>query len=323
MLNGKRICITGGTGSFGQAFLQTVLRRYPAVKEIVLFGRDEQKHFETMRRYPPARYPVRYLIGDVRDKRRLVEALRGCDIVVHAAAMKHVHLAEMQPMEAIKSNILGTQNLIEAAIENGVGQVVGLSTDKAADAVNVYGATKFLTERLLVSAHETYGGEGWRFNVVRYGNIFGSRGSVVPIFEQSKASGVLPITDPEMTRFSMTLAQSAALVLFALSRPKGGEIVVPLLPSYKVADLARAVCPSCRHDIVGMRPGEKKHEILIGEEESLRTTKVGEYYVVAPESEGTRSEHESERWQYDSYTNPRRLDEEELRRLLLQESGIA
>ncbi len=283
MLNNKSILITGGTGSFGRAFVRTVLQRYPDVKRVVVLSRDELKQFDMAHsmgdKVPKA---VRFFIGDVRDGERMRRALEGIDIVVHAAALKQVPAAEYNPFECIKTNVLGAQNVIEACLDNGVQRVVALSTDKAAAPVNLYGATKLCSDKLFVAANNIKGARDLRFSVVRYGNVMGSRGSVVPFFVNKRDSGVLPITHPEMTRFTISLEEGVEMVLWALQQAWGGEIFVPKIPSYRITDIARAVAPQAEQRVVGIRPGEKLHEEMITLSDSLNTVDLGRYFAILP-----------------------------------------
>ncbi|MEQ1905251.1 MAG: UDP-N-acetylglucosamine 4,6-dehydratase (inverting) [Pirellulaceae bacterium] len=278
----KTVMITGGTGSFGQKCGQMLLAM--GVKKLILFSRDEQKHVNLSRdMFPPAKYPqVRYFIGDVRNLDRLKLAMRGVDIVIHAAAMKHVDMAEYNPQECIATNIGGAENVIRAAIECGVERVVALSTDKAASPINLYGATKLCSDKLFVAANSLAGEDGPRFSVVRYGNVLGSNGSVVPFFLQQRKRGVLPITDPEMTRFIITLEQGVQLVFTALEWMHGGEVFVPKIPSTTVRDIALAVAPDCETKIVGIRPGEKLHECMIPADEARQTIEFREHFIIQP-----------------------------------------
>lgn len=286
MLNGKTILVTGATGSFGQKFVRTVLARYPDVRKIIVFSRDELKQFEMHQELPVSRYGcLRYFLGDIRDEARLKRAFEGVDCVVHAAALKQVPAAEYNPMEFIKTNVFGAENIINAALATGVSHVVALSTDKASAPINLYGATKLCSDKLFVSANNFKGSHPIRFSVVRYGNVMGSRGSVIPFFLQRRKSGVLPITDAEMTRFNITLEEGVELVLMALEKARGGEIFVPRIPSYRILDLAEAVGPSCRLEYVGIRPGEKIHEDLITDSDAPTTLEYDEYFVLTPHSE--------------------------------------
>jgi UDP-N-acetylglucosamine 4,6-dehydratase/5-epimerase len=283
MLTGKSILVTGGTGSFGKKFIETVLERYPTVARLVVYSRDELKQAEMAQVFSPEQYPqLRYFIGDVRDKDRLWRAMEGIDTVVHAAALKHVPVCEYNPFEAIKTNVLGAQNVIESAMDRGVSKVVALSTDKAAAPINLYGATKLASDKLFVAANNFRGSHDIRFSVVRYGNVMGSRGSVIPFFLNKRDSGKLPITDPKMTRFNITLEEGVDLVLFALQNMWGGEMFVPKIPSYRITDVAEAIGPDCEQEIVGIRPGEKLHEEMITETDSLSTVEFDRYYVVLP-----------------------------------------
>lgn len=282
-LSGKRILVTGGTGSFGKKFVETVLDRFPDVKRIIVYSRDELKQYEMEQVFCEDRYPqMRYFIGDVRDKDRLARAMQGVDIVVHAAALKHVPVAEYNPFEAIKTNVLGAENVIETAIDAGVERVVALSTDKAAAPINLYGATKLCSDKLFVAANNFKGPRDIRFSVVRYGNVTGSRGSVIPFFLKKRAEGCLPITDERMTRFNITLEEGVELVLMALDRMWGGELYVPKIPSYRIRDVAEAVAPGARLDVIGIRPGEKLHEDLITETDALNTVEFDDYFVILP-----------------------------------------
>jgi len=283
MLNNKSILITGGTGSFGQAFVKNVLQRFPDIKRLVIFSRDELKQFEMAQEFSTKQYPaIRYFIGDVRDRNRLRRALHGIDTVVHAAALKQVPAAEYNPMEFIHTNIMGAENLVEACIDTGVEQVVALSTDKAAAPINLYGATKLCSDKLIVAANNYSGSADQRFSVVRYGNVMGSRGSVIPFFLDKAKEGVLPITDPAMTRFNITLQEGVDMVIWALEHALGGEIFVPKIPSYRITDVAKAIGPNCRQEVVGIRAGEKIHEEMITESDSLATVDLGCYYAILP-----------------------------------------
>jgi UDP-N-acetylglucosamine 4,6-dehydratase (inverting) len=326
MLTGKSILVTGGTGSFGKKFIATILRRYPGVRRVVVFSRDELKQFEMSQQYPPDRFPqVRFFIGDVRDRERIVRAMEGIDIVVHAAALKQVPACEYNPFEAIKTNIMGAQNVVEAAIERRVQKVVALSTDKAAAPINLYGATKLCSDKLFVSANNYKGNRDIKFSVVRYGNVMGSRGSVIPFFLKKRHEGVLPITDPRMTRFNITLEQGVDLVLYALMHMWGGEIFVPKIPSYRITDLAEAIAPNCRHEVVGIRPGEKLHEEMITETDALNSIEFENYFVILPATplwdvnkfvEAFHGSRCPDGFKYNSGTNTQWLSVPELRQLI-------
>lgn len=288
MLNHKSVLVTGGTGSFGKAFISTVLARYPDIKRLVVFSRDELKQYEMAQRFPDTQHPtIRYFIGDVRDTARVRRALEGIDIVVHAAALKQVPAAEYNPFECIKTNVLGAQNVIEGCLDSGVERVVALSTDKAAAPINLYGATKLCSDKLFVAANNIRGHRDIRFSVVRYGNVMGSRGSVVPFFLAQRSSGVLPITDPAMTRFNIGLQEGVDMVLWSLEHARGGEILVPKIPSYRITDVATAIGPECEQRVVGIRPGEKVHEEMITTSDSQNTVDLGGYYSILPVSPGT------------------------------------
>ncbi len=282
-LNGQTILITGGTGSLGQKLTEVILERWPDVKRLVIFSRDEQKQFHMAQNFPMEKYPaIRYFIGDIRDYDRLERALRGIDIVIHTAAMKHVPIAEYNPMECVKTNVLGAENLINACLETGVKNVVALSTDKAAAPINLYGATKLCSDKLFVAANNVTGFNPIKFSVVRYGNVMGSNGSVIPFFMNKRKEGVLPITDPSMTRFNISLLEGVELVLYAMEKAWGGEIFVPKIPSYKITAVAEAVGPECKTNIVGVRAGEKIHEEMITVSDSFTTYDLGAYYAILP-----------------------------------------
>ena len=274
------LLITGGTCSFGQAFVAEVIRRFPKIRRLVVFSRDELKQFEMAQKFPESKHKnLRFFIGDVRDRNRLRRALEGIDTVVHAAALKQVPAAEYNPMEFIHTNVLGAENLVEACVDAGVKRVVALSTDKAAAPINLYGATKLCSDKLFVAANN-YIGKDTVFSVVRYGNVLGSRGSVIPFFLEKVKTKELPITDPAMTRFNITLQEGVEMVLWALQNALGGEIFVPKIPSYRITDVAKAIGPSCRQKIVGIRPGEKVHEEMITTSDSLNTVDLGDYYAI-------------------------------------------
>lgn len=283
MLNNKSILITGGTGSLGKALTKHILTKYPSVKKLIIFSRDEQKQFQMAQEYPESNYPqVRFFIGDVRDKERIKRALKGVNYVIHAAAMKHVPIAEYNPDECIKTNVNGAQNMVDACLETGVERVVALSTDKACAPINLYGATKLTSDKLFVAANNIKGTNPIRFSVVRYGNVMGSNGSVIPFFINKRKEGKLPITDPNMTRFNISLQGGVDMVMHALEYAWGGEIFVPKIPSYKITDVAEAIGPECEQIVVGIRPGEKIHEEMITPSDSFYTYDLGKYYVILP-----------------------------------------
>lgn len=282
-LKDKSILITGGSGSLGKALTSHILSFYPDVKRLVIFSRDEQKQFEMAQEYPANLYPqIRFFIGDVRDKDRLIRAMAGIDFVIHAAAMKHVPIAEYNPDECIKTNIGGAQNVVDACLATKVERVVALSTDKACAPINLYGATKLTSDKLFIAANNIKGVNPIRFSVVRYGNVMGSNGSVIPFFIKKKREGKLPITDPNMTRFNISLQGGVDMVMHALFNAWGGEIFVPKIPSYKIMDLATAIGPNCEHVVVGIRPGEKVHEEMITPSDSFYTYDLGKYYTILP-----------------------------------------
>ena len=285
MLNNKSILITGGTGSLGKELVKTILQSWPDVRRIVVYSRDEQKQFKMAQEYPSDKFPaMRFFIGDVRDRDRLQRALNGVDFVVHAAAMKHVHIAEYNPDECVKTNVGGAANVIEAVLKSDVSRVVALSTDKACAPINLYGATKLTSDKLFIAANNIRGKQDVRFAVVRYGNVMGSNGSVIPFFLDKKHTGVLPITDKHMTRFNISLKEGVAMVLHALEVAWGGELFVPKIPSYRILELAEAVGPECEHRVVGIRPGEKIHEEMITASDSFTTYDLGKYYVILPQT---------------------------------------
>lgn len=327
MLNGKNILITGGTGSFGKKFVQIVLDNYKP-ERLIIFSRDELKQFEMSQRWSVKKYPcIRYFLGDVRDRNRLIRAFHHVDYVVHAAALKQVPAAEYNPAEFIKTNILGAMNIIDAALYNNVSKVIALSTDKACNPINLYGATKLCSDKLFVAAnvYRTIGQEKL-FSVVRYGNVVGSRGSVVPFFKERSQTGVLPITDPRMTRFWITLDQAVHFVLKVFELSKGGEIFVPKIPSMNITDLAKAIGPHCRLETVGIRPGEKIHETLIGEDEGRYTYEYRECYVVRQNIAANEADSNeingghpcSEGFCYDSANNSETISIEKLQDVLEQ-----
>ncbi|MDQ3083142.1 MAG: UDP-N-acetylglucosamine 4,6-dehydratase (inverting) [Gemmatimonadota bacterium] len=327
MLNGKTVLITGGTGSFGQRFTEMVLREY-SPKRLIVFSRDELKQSEMSLRFGEDEYPnIRYFIGDVRDRDRLYRAFDGVDIVVHAAALKQVLAAEYNPIEAVKTNVLGAANVIDAAIDRGVAKVIALSTDKAAGPVSLYGATKLCSDKLFVAANSYSGQHRTRFSVVRYGNVLGSRGSVIPFFQQQQKTGKLSITDPRMTRFWITLEQGVQFVLSCLDHMAGGEIFVPKIPSMKLIDLARVIGPDCEFEVVGRRPGEKLHELMVGEDDAHNTLEYDNYYAIHPTVRvWSKNEPPStnggrpcpEGFRYSSETNDQWLTVPELERMIDQ-----
>jgi len=327
MLNTKSILVTGGTGSFGKAFVRKVLSDYPNIRRLVIYSRDELKQYEMAQDFPLREFPqLRYFLGDVRDGTRLNQAIEGIDIVVHAAALKQVPAAEYNPFEFIKTNILGAQNVIEACLANNVKSVVALSTDKAAAPVNLYGATKLCSDKLFTAANNIRGNRDIKFSVVRYGNVMGSRGSVVPYFKKMQKTGVLPITHPEMTRFSISLEDGVEMVLWALANAHGGEIFVPKIPSYRITDIANAIGPDCEHKLTGIRPGEKLHEEMITSADAKNTVDLGCYYaILAPSCELTVESYcmqyggkpVKSDFAYTSNTNPHFLSVKDLTEILL------
>ncbi|MEW4465205.1 UDP-N-acetylglucosamine 4,6-dehydratase (inverting), partial [Vibrio cholerae] len=323
----KTVLITGGTGSFGKQFVKTILNCYPAVKKIVIFSRDELKQFELKQQYPHNQYPqLRFFIGDVRDRNRMIQACEGVDVIIHAAAIKQVDTAEYNPTECIRTNIDGAENVINAALQCGVKDVVALSTDKACAPINLYGATKLASDKLFTAANNIKGSKNIRFSVVRYGNVMGSRGSVIPFFLKKRAEGVLPITHEEMTRFNISLQDGVNMVMYALEHHLGGEIFVPKIPSYKILDIAKAIAPECKTEVVGIRPGEKLHEEMITDTDSLNTIDLGKYYAILPSVSFTYTEqeylehHKAEKvpfgFKYNSGTNTEWESIESLRELI-------
>lgn len=283
LLDKKSILVTGATGSFGKRFVEMVLKRYPGLRRLIVFSRDELKQFEMRQIFPEEKYPqMRYFLGDVRDRDRLLRAFEGVDVVIHAAALKQVPAAEYNPMEFIKTNVIGAENVVECCIDAGVSDVVALSTDKACAPVNLYGASKLCSDKIFVAANNYVGSHRTKFSVVRYGNVMGSRGSVIPYFLARAGEETLPITDPRMTRFNITLDEGVEMVLFALENALGGEIFVPKIPSYRIVDVAEAIAPEAGHRIVGIRPGEKIHEEMITDADAPMTVDLGSYFVVLP-----------------------------------------
>ncbi|KGO83045.1 UDP-N-acetylglucosamine 4,6-dehydratase (inverting) [Flavobacterium cauense R2A-7] len=284
MLNNKSILITGGTGSLGKELTKTILEKWPNVKRLVIYSRDEQKQFQMAQEFPESQYPaIRYFIGDVRDLERLKRAFNDIDYVIHAAAMKHVHIAEYNPDECVKTNIGGAENVIKACLSSNVTKVVALSTDKACAPINLYGATKLTSDKLFIAANNIKGKQDIKFSVVRYGNVMGSNGSVIPFFMKKREEGVLPITDVNMTRFNISLQGGVDMVLHALDTAWGGELFVPKIPSYRILDVAQAIAPNCEHRVIGIRPGEKVHEEMITSSDSFTTYDLGKYYVILPQ----------------------------------------
>mgnify|MGYP000188325702 FL=1 len=283
-LNGKSVLITGGTGSLGKALTKIIFERWPQVKRLVIYSRDEQKQFQMAQEYPDTKYPaIRYFIGDVRDLERLKRAFTNVDYVIHAAAMKHVHIAEYNPDECVKTNIGGAENVIQAALATNISRVVALSTDKACAPINLYGATKLTSDKLFIAANNIRGARDIKFSVVRYGNVMGSNGSVIPFFMAKRKEGVIPITDTTMTRFNISLTDGVEMVLHALFEAWGGELFVPKIPSYNIMTVANAVAPSCEHRVIGIRPGEKIHEEMITSSDSFTTYDLGKYFVILPQ----------------------------------------
>ena len=322
----QSVLITGGTGSFGKAFIADALRNRPEVERLVIFSRDELKQWELQQLFPRKEFPqIRFFIGDVRDRDRLRRALEGIDTVVHAAALKQVPAAEYNPIEFINTNVLGAENVVEACLDTEVKRVVALSTDKAAAPINLYGATKLCSDKLFAAANNIRGSRDVSFSVVRYGNVMGSRGSVIPFFLNKAKKGILPITSPEMTRFNISLAESIEMVHWAIRHAVGGEILVPKIPSYKILDLAQAIGPNCEKITVGVRPGEKLHEEMVTVSDSATTVDIGSYYSILPsdcevlntyEKQGLNPVHVANDFSYNSGTNPEFLTVEEIRMLI-------
>lgn len=323
MLNGKDILITGGTGSFGKKCTEIILKRYKP-RRLIIFSRDELKQFDMAQQFPDSIYDcVRYFIGDVRDKERLYRAFHDVDYVIHAAALKQVPAAEYNPFEAVKTNIQGAQNVINVAMDQHVKKIIALSTDKAANPINLYGATKLCSDKLFIAGNSYVGRDHSVFSVARYGNVVGSRGSVIPFFIKEKEKGVLPITDPRMTRFWITLEQGVNFVLQCLEVMVGGELFVPKIPSMNIMKLSKAICPKCETKIIGIRPGEKLHEIMIPKDEAHRTLEYETHYIIQPDfrffnrrfnSDGGKPV--SEDFEYNSGTNPWKLSIEEARKMI-------
>ena len=332
MLAGKKILITGGTGSFGKKFVEIVLNKYPEIKRLVIFSRDELKQYEMAKQFPESKYPqLRFFIGDIRDSERVKRACEGIDIIVHAAALKHVPIAEYNPMECIKTNVFGAENIVNAALDMGVKNVVALSTDKAAAPINLYGATKLCSDKLFIASNNFRGSRDLKFSVVRYGNVLGSRGSVVPFFLEERRKGVLPITNEDMTRFNITLEQGVDMVLHAIENSWGGELYVPKIPSYKILTVAKAVAPSCDTKIVGIRPGEKLHEEMITETDSLNTYDCGKYFVILPAVcpwnvddwiKKFQAKKVSQGFKYNSGTNSEWISAEDLQKQIIEHIDV-
>jgi len=329
MLTSKSILITGGTGSLGKALTSHILNFHPNIKKLVILSRDEQKQFQMAQEFPEQKFPqIRYLLGDVRDKDRLIRAFQGIDIVIHAAAMKHVHLAEYNPDECIKTNIGGAQNVINAALQNSVTNVVALSTDKACAPINLYGATKLTSDKLFVAANNIKGSKSIKFSVVRYGNVMGSNGSVIPFFIKKRLEGKLPITDPSMTRFNISLQGGVDMVMHAIEHSWGGEIFIPKIPSYRITDIAKAIAPDCEIEIIGIRPGEKIHEEMITTSDAFNTYDLGKYFIILPSVpvfnlnefiKKFNSKKVSEGFNYDSGSNTEWETVESLRTLIKEQ----
>ncbi len=327
MLNANsRILLTGGTGSFGKSFIAEVLRSHPKVGQICVFSRDELKQWELQQEYPKKDYPnLRFFLGDIRDKSRLKRALYGVDIVIHAAALKQVPAAEYNPIEFVKTNVLGAENLIECCLNSDVKRLVALSTDKAAAPVNLYGATKLCADKLFVAANNITGKKDIKFSVVRYGNVMGSRGSVIPFFLKESKKNQLPITDKNMTRFNILLEEGVKMVIWTLNNMLGGEIFVPKIPSYRITDLAKAIAPKSDIKVIGVRPGEKIHEEMITKSDSFSTIDLGKYYAILPsdgtvhkryKSENIEFTHVPENFSYNSRDNSEFLSVEAIRNLI-------
>jgi len=329
MLDNKVILVTGGTGSFGKKFIETILSSYNPTK-IIIYSRDELKQFEMqqLEKFKSTKSQVRYFIGDVRDLSRLTRAMEDVDIVIHAAALKQVPATEYNPFEAVKTNVLGAQNVIDASFATGVQKVIALSTDKAAAPINLYGATKLTSDKLFITANNYRGTHEIKFSVVRYGNVMGSRGSVIPFFMEKKKTGILPITDERMTRFNITLQQGVDFVLQCLDKMWGGELFVPKIPSYRILDVAKAIAPECKYEIIGIRPGEKLHEEMITVSDAINTIEYSNYYVIVPaikkwskikfidESNSINGKPCNEGFTYNSETNDLVLTIDELQQLI-------
>ncbi len=325
---GKSILVTGGTGSFGKIFIKHVFENHPDLKRLVVLSRDEQKHYQMQMEFSDKKYEkIEYFIGDVRDVNRLNRVFKDIDIVIHAAAMKHVHIAENNPIECIKTNILGAENIIEAALNNNVEKVIALSSDKASKPISLYGATKLASDKLFIAANNIHKEGNTIFSVVRYGNVMGANGSVIPFFLRKKAEGVLPITDKRMTRFTITPEDSCMMVFKAIETAIGGEIFIPKSPSYRITDVAKAIGPDCVQEVIGLRLGEKIHEEMFSISESLNTYDLGAYFVLIPNIEGfdlekflsnNDAKKVPEGFSYSSEKNDEWLTVDEIRELVLK-----
>lgn len=324
----SQVLVTGGTGSFGKAFIKSLLAKYPNIERCIVFSRDELKQWEMQQQFPKQEYPqLRFFLGDIRDEKRVRIALERIDTVIHAAALKQVPAAEYNPIEFVKTNVLGAENLIQACLDTNVKRVVALSTDKAAAPINLYGATKLCSDKLFIAANNIVGLRELRFSVVRYGNVMGSRGSVIPYFLEQRKEGELTITDPNMTRFNIPLNEGVEMVMWAIENSCGGEILVPKIPSYRITDVAEAIAPSCKKKYIGIRPGEKIHEEMITSSDSPSTVDLGKYYAILPSDRSVHNLYNEKRinyqevhegFQYNSGENTEFLDIEQIRRLICQ-----
>ena len=324
----SRVLLTGGTGSFGKAFITETLRRFPDLQRLVIYSRDELKQWELQQFYPVTKYPqLRFFLGDVRDQSRLRRALEGIDTVVHAAALKQVPAAEYNPMEFVKTNVLGAENIIQACLDTDVTRVVALSTDKAAAPINLYGATKLCSDKLFIAANNIKGERNITFSVVRYGNVMGSRGSVIPFFLEQAKTGILPITDPNMTRFNISLKDGVEMVMWALTNSLGGELFVPKIPSYRILDVANAISPTATKPVIGLRPGEKIHEEMITASDSFSCIDLKDFYAILPSDGSCHERYKKSKkpylpvesgFAYNSGTNPDFLTIEQIRSLIIE-----
>ena len=327
-ISNSSILITGGTGSFGKAFTSRILKDYPNIKKLVVFSRDELKQWEMQKNFPEDKFPqIRFFLGDIRDKSRLIRALEGINVVIHAAALKQVPAAEYNPFEFIKTNVLGSENLLQACLDTNVSKLIALSTDKAAAPINLYGATKLCSDKLFIAANNIVGKRNLNFSIVRYGNVMGSRGSVIPFFLNLAKTGRLPITNKLMTRFNISLDEGVDMVLWAINNSIGGEIFVPKIPSYRIMDVAEAIGPNCKKDIVGIRPGEKIDEEMITKSDGLSTIDLGKYYAILPSDLKVMKKYESLKikyelvksgFSYNSGTNNFFLSIKEIRELIIK-----